>query len=452
MEPQIQYAMAKDGVRIAFWTMGEGDETPLILLSPIAMSHTGLEWQVPELMDWYRHLARTRMIVRYDLRGMGLSQRDVADHAVETHARDIDAVAERIGLEQFHLAGFYFPGCPAIVYAAGGPARLAKLVLWSTPVRTEVMLQGVRMRALLGMLEQDWVLFTETIAHGLLGWTRGDLAHQWAEFIREGVTKDEASRMISSIAERDFSALLPKIPVPTLLIHNPGLHVIDDNEASEIVALIPDARMARLDEGFVSPYESRAGRAAFDEFLGGVPMSVSALDAGGDVVTVLFTDLTDSTRLTQRLGDAKAQELVRTHNAIVREALGAQGGSEIKHTGDGIMASFTTASRSLECAIAIQRGVADYRNSHADVPLAVHAGINAGEPVAEEADLFGTSVQLARRICDTAGSGEILVSNVVRELVAGKGYLFADRGDAILRGFEEPVRLYELRWQDTEEA
>jgi len=170
------------------------------------------------------------------------------------------------------------------------------------------------------------------------------------------------------------------------------------------------------------------------------------IDAGpsgpGAVRTVLFTDITDSTALTQRLGDTKAQELVRAHNAIVREALRAQGGSEIKHTGDGIMASFPSASGALECAVAIQRAV------EASEGLSVHIGLNAGEPVEEESDLFGTAVQLARRICDQAEGGEILASDVVRQLAAGKGFLFADRGEVALRGFEDPVRLYEVRWRE----
>ena len=162
------------------------------------------------------------------------------------------------------------------------------------------------------------------------------------------------------------------------------------------------------------------------------------------VRTVLFTDLTSSTALTQRLGDAKAQELVRAHNTIVRGKLAAHGGTEIKHTGDGIMASFPTASGALECAVAIQQAVTD----RADGNLQVHIGLNAGEPVAEESDLFGTSVQLARRICDHASSGQILASNVVRELAAGKGFLFSDIGEVLPKGFEEPVRLYEVRWRD----
>ncbi|OGO49892.1 MAG: hypothetical protein A2148_09375 [Chloroflexi bacterium RBG_16_68_14] len=168
----------------------------------------------------------------------------------------------------------------------------------------------------------------------------------------------------------------------------------------------------------------------------------------GGLVTILFTDMESSTALTQRLGDVKAQELLRTHNTIVREALKAHGGSEIKHTGDGIMASFATASGALECAITIQRAVAAHVEQHADSPLGVHIGLNAGEPIAEEADLFGTAVQLARRICDHAEGGQVLVSNVVRELAAGKGFMFSDRGEFVPKGFDDAVRLYEVRWRE----
>jgi len=154
-----------------------------------------------------------------------------------------------------------------------------------------------------------------------------------------------------------------------------------------------------------------------------------------------------STTLTQRLGDAKAQEILRSHNTIVRGALKAHSGSEIKHTGDGIMASFASASRALECAIEIQRTFAQHNESNPDIPIRVRIGLNAGEPVAEEEDLFGTAVQLAARICAQAEPGEILAPIVVRELAAGKGFLLSDRGDVALRGFEDPVRLYEVRWR-----
>ncbi len=156
------------------------------------------------------------------------------------------------------------------------------------------------------------------------------------------------------------------------------------------------------------------------------------------LITILFTDIAYSTELTERLGDARAQELVRAHNAIVREALSRHQGSEIKHTGDGIMASFTKASSALACAVSIQRAVA----KRGDGNLQVHIGLNAGEPVAEERDLFGTAVQLARRICDVAEGGEILVSNVVRELAAGKRFAFEDRGAVVLKGFADPAHVY----------
>ena len=165
-------------------------------------------------------------------------------------------------------------------------------------------------------------------------------------------------------------------------------------------------------------------------------------------LTILFTDMEASTALTQRLGDAKAQEVRRAHNAIVRTALETNNGQEVKHTGDGIMASFPTASSALDCAIAIQRGVATHVEENPNVPLAVYIGLNTGEPIAEEGDLFGTSIDLAARICDHAESGQILASDVVRQLAAGKGFRFSDIGEVVPKGFEEPVRLYEIRWRE----
>jgi len=188
-----------------------------------------------------------------------------------------------------------------------------------------------------------------------------------------------------------------------------------------------------------------------EEFLGEGEGKAAPMAAPSGLVTILFTDIEASTSLTQRLGDARAQEVLRGHNTIVREALKAHGGFEIKHTGDGVMASFASASQALQCAIAIQQAVAARVEEDCDMPLRVRIGLNAGEPVAEEQDLFGTAVQLARRVCDRAEPGLILVSNVVRELAAGKGFLFSDRGDTVLRGFEDPVRVYEVLW-DTGEA
>jgi class 3 adenylate cyclase len=172
----------------------------------------------------------------------------------------------------------------------------------------------------------------------------------------------------------------------------------------------------------------------------------------GGVVTILFTDVEGSTALTERLGDAKARAVLRNHERIVREALRAHGGAEVKAMGDGFMASFSSATRALECAIAMQRAFAEYNagvGAHRDAPLNIRIGLNAGEPIAEDEDLFGTAVILAARIAAQAKGKEIMVSDVVRQLVAGKGFLFADRGEVALRGFEGPVRLYEVRWEES---
>ena len=136
----------------------------------------------------------------------------------------------------------------------------------------------------------------------------------------------------------------------------------------------------------------------------------------------------------------------RWYERMVREALKAHGGSEVKTLGDGFMTSFSSATKALECAIAMQRAFAAH-NESAQQPILVRIGLNAGEPIAEDDDLYGTAVNEAARITATAKGGEILVSNVVRELVKGKDILFSDRGEVSLKGFDEPVRLYEVRWR-----
>ena len=163
---------------------------------------------------------------------------------------------------------------------------------------------------------------------------------------------------------------------------------------------------------------------------------------------ILFTDMQGSTALTQRLGDAAAMELLRVHDALIRDALHTHNGSEVKHTGDGIMASFVAVSGAVACAIAIQTAFASHNDQTRDDPIHIRIGLTAGEPVVENEDLFGAAVQLASRICDCAEPGAILVANVIRELCMGKGFLFADSGDTALRGFEDPVRLYEVRWRE----
>ena len=147
----------------------------------------------------------------------------------------------------------------------------------------------------------------------------------------------------------------------------------------------------------------------------------------------------------QRLGDDGAMRLLRIHDGIIREALARHAGREVKHTGDGIMASFGSVQEALHSAVDIQRGFAAYNASH-EPALNVRIGISAGEPVAEGDDLFGATVQLAARLCDHADPGTIVVAGVVRDLAIGKGFTFGPGGEASLKGFPQPVTLCEVMW------
>lgn len=152
----------------------------------------------------------------------------------------------------------------------------------------------------------------------------------------------------------------------------------------------------------------------------------------------MFTDLQGSTEMSTRLGDDQALEAVRTHDSIVRSCLEATGGREVKHTGDGILASFTSITKAVDATIGIQREA----DSHAEV--AIKVGISAGEPVTSENDIYGAAVNLAARLCEHAQGGQVLAAGTVRDLTIGKGLAFLDKGTMALKGFPEPVRVYEI--------
>ena len=450
MEPRIQYVKTSDGVSIAYWTLGEGGPATLVV-SPVGYSHISLECAIPELMAWYERLAAHGMLIRYDPRGQGMSQRDCQDLSPEL--LDIEAVIDELGLERVNLVGHTGPGAIVIEYAARHADIVDKLVLWSPILRGSDFVNHPRMQAVRPLLETDYDLFVETWAHIQLGWSAGSRGHSWAAFIHASVTQDVGIRMWQVVDERNFEPYLADVAAEALILTTRSSPLGFENaHAKEIAAGIPNAQLVvTTDKTELPDWESPTGTAAVEQFLfGSEEASAAAAPAAGDVHTILFTDMEGSTALAQRLGDAAAQDVRRAHNAIVRDALRAEGGSEIKHTGDGIMASFPSASHALACAVAIQRAVAALRQAQdeqVEASLRVRIGLNAGEPVVEEDDLFGTSVDLAKRICDHAEPCEILVSDVVRQLAAGKDFLFSDRGEVVPKGFDEAVRLYTVRWE-----
>jgi class 3 adenylate cyclase len=195
-----------------------------------------------------------------------------------------------------------------------------------------------------------------------------------------------------------------------------------------------------LAEGFLGGMETNAAGAVVFPGRG-----ADARDPG--IRTVLFTDVVNSTTLTQSLGDEAALAILGVHDMIVRDALSASGGREIKHTGDGIMASFVSAAGAVRCAIKIQRELEKYAQANPERSLKVRVGAAVGEPVEQNNDLFGSTVQLAARLCSHAQPKQILVSNAIAELCIGKGLSFEDAGELTLKGFGSPVRAHAAAWR-----
>lgn len=203
------------------------------------------------------------------------------------------------------------------------------------------------------------------------------------------------------------------------------------------------------------------GAKSLDAYLDGTGAPFDEIDAamsswnrpadrisGSNIVTIMFTDMVGSTQLTQRRGDTAAQDYVRAHNAIVRAALTQHQGVEVKHTGDGIMASFGAPSLALDAAVAIQKAVRAHNALHPQREFRLRIGINAGEPIIEDDDMFGVAVQLAARICSAAEPDHILIANVVRELLAGKAYPIQPLEPRVLRGIKEPQILHDVAWAE----
>ncbi len=226
------------------------------------------------------------------------------------------------------------------------------------------------------------------------------------------------------------------------LVHAPNAEAAEcvHREAHGMVAEKLIEIQPELAEGFLGGVETNAA--------GAVILPGGGADAGDPGIrTVLFTDIVNSTTLTQSLGDEAALAMLGVHDAIVRDALSALGGREIKHTGDGIMACFISPAGAVRCAIQIQRELDKHGQSSPERALKVRVGAAAGEPVEQHNDLFGSTVQLASRLCAHARPEQILVSNAITELCLGKGLLFEDLGEVTLKGFGYPVRAHAAAWK-----
>jgi len=451
MEPRIQYTKSSDGTNIAYWSIGSG--TPLVHMPMTVLNHADREYQPPEYVDWRDKLAERHTVVQYNRRGTGLSERDVNDLNVDAYVSDVSAVVDHLELDRFILLAAWASGPAGIAYAARNPERVSHLILFCAYARGSDAPASPTTEALLPLLEVDWETYSETWANLAMGWSAGEPARRVAALLRDSVSPEMVKRSMASFAEADVFDLLPQVTSPCLVLQRRNLEAFGMNVASTLASTIPNAHLSVVEGAHAAPWREDADSIlnAIEAFVedGDEPDVVQNPSEPGAFRTILFTDVEGSTALTQRLGDEKARDLLREHERVTRQALKEHAGSEVKTMGDGFMTSFTSATKALECAIAMQRAFAE-RNESAAEPIRIRIGLNAGEPIAEEEDLFGTAVILAARIAAKASAGEILASEGVRQIVAGKQFLFSDRGETEMRGFEDLVRIYEVSWQSTE--
>jgi pimeloyl-ACP methyl ester carboxylesterase/DNA-binding CsgD family transcriptional regulator len=284
--PLIRYALTADGVSIAYWTLGEG---PTVIQLP-ALPHTHIqrEWETAEWRRGYELGARSFTMVRYDGRGTGLSQREVDDFSLEAMVADLDAVLGDLGSEPVALLGIANT-CPvAIAYAVRHPERVSKLILWVPVVDGSVHLENPMLVAARQVMETDWEMFSETVAHSLVGWSEPEAARRFAELIRAGITQQAAVALVAELTTYNVIDLLPEVQCPTLVIHRPGMPLLPAGAAERVAASIPNAELALFEGRSSMPYmdDWRGIVRAMARFLG-MPLVPASTRSGGRALRLL---------------------------------------------------------------------------------------------------------------------------------------------------------------------
>ncbi len=443
MEREVRYVTTSDGVRIAYAVQGEG--VPFVWI-PGWISHLDLDAPFFQAIgiDLAEYGVRW---VQMDKRGSGLSSRNLDDYSLEARVNDVIAVADDLGLESFALGGISEGGPIALATAASHPERVTRLVIEGSFANGDWCAGSADMRAgLVSVVKAEWGVGSKLMSdmftneHSLLN------GEQFAEYQRMAANHSDALKILEAVMTIDVRSLLPRITVPTLVVHHRDDRVVPIEAGQEIAASIKGARFLSFGGAHIaSPGEFGQAFTAILKFaLSGAEAKPAVATFDSAFRTVLFTDLVGHTEMMSRLGDERGRAVLRQHEDITRNVLKQHGGTEVKTMGDGFMASFPSVTKSVECAIQLQRAFAQQEGE----PLNVRVGLNAGEPIEEDGDLFGATVILASRIAAKADGGEVLVADTVRGLCSGKGFLFADRGEFVAKGFEDPVRVYEVSWRE----
>jgi pimeloyl-ACP methyl ester carboxylesterase/class 3 adenylate cyclase len=428
VDAPIRYAKSGD-VNVAYQVTGDGP-FDLVLVSGF-VSHLEQDWQHPDSARLLERLGSFARLIRFDKRGTGLSDRAVGLPDFETRMDDVRAVMDAAGCERAALFGYSEGGPLAILFAATYPVRARALVVYGTYAKRAGPDADYpwcdspeQRRRYAAAVEREWGVEAD-LTRMAPGADRS-LARWWLARARAAASPGAARDLVLMNSQADIRDVLQSVQAPTLVVHRTGDRDAHVGEGRYIAAHIPGARFVELPGDTHVPFWQPDDVVdEIEEFLTGVrpaPLSERVL------ASVLFTDLVGSTERVRLLGDHAWGELLDRHHQIVRRELAGFGGEEVNTAGDGFLALFDGPARAIRCALAI-------RDALADLGLEVRAGVHTGEIERPRGGSpRGIAVHVGARVAAEAGAGEVLVSATTRDLVAGSGLEFTDRGEHALKG------------------
>ncbi len=432
MVPITRYARSADA-SIAYQVVGDGPLDLLFLTGWV----TQLEqlWEAPANRRFLERLTTFGRLILFDSRGTGLSERVLESYTVEQEARDALAVLDAAGSERAALITYAQGGLVGALLAAEHAERVGALIMYASIARTSwapdydwAMTREERE----ALSERNVATWGEANSEAMSAWApsmAGDpaLVAWFARMQRLAASPNEARIIANASIDLDVRDVLPRIRVPTLVMHRPKEHVWDVRHSHYLAEHIPGARYVELEGEDSFPFvgDSDTIVEEIEEFLTGVR-------SGGEfaraLLTVLFTDIVDATARAAKLGDGRWRDLLAQHDERVRAELARFGGREVKTVGDGFLATFDgPPSRALRCALAITRGARE-------LDMEVRVGMHTGECELIGEDVGGMAVHIASRVSGLAAPGEVLVSGTVFGTVVGGPFTFVDRGLHELKG------------------
>jgi class 3 adenylate cyclase len=431
MGSEIRYAKS-GGVHVAYQVLGAGP--PDLVLVPGFVSNIEVQWELPDFSRFIERLASFSRVVTFDKRGTGLSDRVPTSElpTLEERMDDVRAVMDAAGVTRAFLFGASEGGPLSVLFAATYPARVEGLVLYGSYARRPVPPGG--WDAFLSLVEDRWGtgdLFASRAASAI---DDTHLRVLLARLERQAASPGAATSILRMAAEIDVRDILPAVTVPTLVLHRSGDPILPSTGGRDLADGIPNARFVELPGAdhlaWAGDGHDIAGE--IEEFMTGERHEA---DPDRVLATVLFTDIVGSTRLAAEFGDRRWRDLLDSHDTLARQAVERFRGCVIKTTGDGLLATFDGPARAIRSACAI-------RDDLKKLGVAARAGLHTGEIEARGEDIGGMAVHVAQRVSTMAGSGEVVVSSTVKDLVAGAGIAFADRGQHRLKGVADPWRLF----------